>query len=114
MHEEIALEPSCESSDKITFASWVVDKASDELELVHSSSPTAGVQTVMTSEIHEVQGDEHSIQENGQSHMEVRECLYIHEIKLPDYSNRKKIEQVKDSILAMKERTKILQDTIVQ
>ena len=41
---EIALEPSCESSDTSTFASQIVDKPCDELELVHSSSPTAGVQ----------------------------------------------------------------------
>ena len=38
----------------------------------------------------------------------------MHEIELPDDSHRKKIEQVKESILAMKERTKILRDTIVQ
>ena len=49
-----------------------------------------------------------------QSHMEVRESLYMHEIELPDDSHQKKIERVKESILAMKERTKILQDTIVQ
>ena len=46
--------------------------------------------------------------------MEVRDSLYMHEIKLPDYSHRKKIERVKESILVMKERTKILQDTILQ
>ena len=46
--------------------------------------------------------------------MEVRETLYMHEIELPDDSHRKKIEHVKQSILAMKERTKILRDTIVQ
>ena len=46
--------------------------------------------------------------------MEVRESLYMHEIELPDDSHRKKIERVKESILAMKERTKILRDTIVQ
>ena len=60
VHEEIALEPSCESSDTSTFASRIVDKPCDELELVHSSSPTAGAQTVMTGEIHEVQGNEHN------------------------------------------------------
>ena len=38
----------------------------------------------------------------------------MHEIELPDDSHRKKIERVKKSILAMKERTKILRDTIVQ
>ena len=46
--------------------------------------------------------------------MEVRESLYMHEIELLDDSHRKKIERVKESILAMKERTKILRDTIVQ
>ena len=51
VHEEIALETSCESSDTSTFASQIVDKSCDELELVKSSSPTAGVQIVMTSEI---------------------------------------------------------------
>ena len=37
----------------------------------------------------------------------------MHEIELPDDSHRK-IERVKESILAMKERTKILRDTILQ
>ena len=37
VHEEIALEPSCESSDTSTFASQIVDKPCDELELVHST-----------------------------------------------------------------------------
>ena len=46
--------------------------------------------------------------------MEVREILYIHEIEIPDDSYRKKIERVKEIILAMKERTKILRDTILQ
>ena len=46
--------------------------------------------------------------------MEVRESLYSHEIELPDDSHRKKIECVKESILAMKERTKILRNTILQ
>ena len=46
--------------------------------------------------------------------MEVRESLYRHEIEFSDDSHRKKIERVKESILAMKERTKILQDTILQ
>ena len=63
----------------------------------------------MTGEIHEVQGIEHNSRDNEQSHMEVRESLYMHEIELPDDSHRKKIERVKESILAMKERTKILQ-----
>ena len=36
VHEEITLEPSCESSDTSTFASQIVDKLCDELELVHS------------------------------------------------------------------------------
>ena len=40
--------------------------------------------------------------------MEVRESLYMHEIEPPDDSHRKKIEHVKERILAMKERTKIL------
>ena len=43
VHEEIALETFCESSDTSTFASQIVDKLCDELKLVHSSSPTAGV-----------------------------------------------------------------------
>ena len=43
VHEEIALEPSCESSDTSTFSSQIVDTLCDELELVHSSPPTAGV-----------------------------------------------------------------------
>ena len=68
----------------------------------------------MTGEIHEVQGNEHISRDSEQSHMEVRESLYMHEIELPDDSHRKKIECVKESILAMKERTKILRDTIVQ
>ena len=46
--------------------------------------------------------------------MEVRESLYRHEIELPDDSHRKKIDRVKESILAMKDRTKILWDTILQ
>ena len=58
VHEEIALEPSCESSNTSTFTIQIMDKPCDELELVHSSSPTAGIQTVMTGEIHEVQGNE--------------------------------------------------------
>ena len=66
----------------------------------------------MTGEIHEVQGNEHSNRDSEQSHMEVRESLYMHEIELLDDSHRKKIELVKESILAMKERTKILHDTI--
>ena len=60
VHEEIALEPSCESSDTSTFASQIVDKPCDELDLVHSSSPTAGIEIVMIGEIHEVQGNEHN------------------------------------------------------
>ena len=68
----------------------------------------------MTGEIHEVQGNEHSSQDNEQSHMEVRESLYIHEIELPDDSHRKKIECVKESIIEMKERTNILHNTILQ
>ena len=90
-----------------------MDKPFDELELVHSSSPTTGAQTVMTNEIHEVQGNEHRSRDSEQSHMDVRESLYMYEIELPDDSHRKKIERVKESILAMKERT-ILRDTIVQ
>ena len=43
VHEEITLEPSYESSDTSTFASQIVDKPCDELELVHSSSPTTGI-----------------------------------------------------------------------
>ena len=43
VHEEIALEPFCESSDTSTFASQIVDKPCDELELVHSSSPTTRI-----------------------------------------------------------------------
>ena len=46
--------------------------------------------------------------------MEVRESLYMYEIELLDDSHRKKIERVKEIILAMKERTKILRETIVQ
>ena len=46
--------------------------------------------------------------------MEVREILYMHEIELPNDSHRKKIERIKERILAMKERTKILRDTVVQ
>ena len=42
VHEDIPLDPSCESSDTSTFASRIVDKPCDELELVHSSSPTTG------------------------------------------------------------------------
>ena len=38
----------------------------------------------------------------------------MHEIELPDDSHQKKIERVKESILAMKERTKILRNTILQ
>ena len=108
VHEEIALEPYCESSQTSTFANQIVDKPCDELELVHSSTPTTGVQTVMRGEIHEVEGNEHSSRYSEQSHMEARETLYMHEIEFPDDSHRKKIERVKESILAMKERT---QDT---
>ena len=102
VHEEIALEPSSESSNTSTSDSQIVDKSHDELELVHSSSSTSGVQTVMTGEIHEMQGNENNDQDNGKSHMEVRKSLYMHEIELPDDSHRKKIELVKESILAMK------------
>ena len=102
MHEEIALEPSYESSNRSTFTSQMVDKSCDELELVHSSSPTAGIKTVMTGEIHEVQSNEHNSRDSEQSHMEVRESLYRHEIELPDDIHRKKIDRVKESILAMK------------
>ena len=79
MHEEIALQPSCESSDTSTSDSQIVDKSCDGLESVHSSSLTAEVQTVMTGEIHEVQGNEHDSRDSWQSHMEVRESLYRHE-----------------------------------
>ena len=41
VHEEIALEPSCESSDTNTFASQILVKMYDELVLVYSSSPTS-------------------------------------------------------------------------
>ena len=71
VHEEIALEPSWESSSTSTPDSQIVDKPCDELELVHSLSPTTGVQIVMTGEIHEVQGNEHSSRDSEQSHMEV-------------------------------------------
>ena len=54
VHEEIALEPSCEFGDIGTFDSQIVDKSCDGLELVHSSSPTVGAQTVMKGKIHEV------------------------------------------------------------
>ena len=70
-----------------SFASQTVDKSCDELELVHSSSPTAGIRTIMTGEIHEVQGNGHSSRDSEQSHMEVREILYMHEIELPDDSH---------------------------
>ena len=60
--EEIALEPSCESSNTSTLASHIVDKPCDELELVHSSSPIVGIQTVMIGNIHEVQGNEHNVE----------------------------------------------------
>ena len=43
VHQEIALEPSCESGDTGTSDGHIVDNPCDELELVHSSSPTAGV-----------------------------------------------------------------------
>ena len=55
----------------------------------------------MTGEIHEVQGNEHNSRDSEQSHMEVRESLYMHEIELLDDSHRKKIECVKEIILAM-------------
>ena len=87
VHDEPCDEPSCEASDTSTFASQIVDKPCDELELVHSSSPIVGIQTVMTGEIHEVQGNEHNTRDNEQSHMEVRESLYIHEIELPNDSH---------------------------
>ena len=35
VHEEIALDPSCESRETSTFTSQIVDKPCDELELVH-------------------------------------------------------------------------------
>ena len=50
----------------------------------------------------------------GKNTLEVRESLYRHEIELIDDSHQKKIECVKESILAMKERTKILRDNILQ
>ena len=87
VHEEIALEPSCDSSDTSTFANQIVDKPCDELELVYSSSPTLGVHIVMTNKIHVVQGNENNSRDSGKSHMEVRESLYMHEIELPDDSH---------------------------
>ena len=42
VHEEIASDSSCESSDTNAFDSQIVDKLCDELELIHSSSPTPG------------------------------------------------------------------------
>ena len=87
VHEEIALKPSYVSSDTNTFNSQIEDKSCDELELIHSSSPTTGVQTVMTGEIHEVQHNGHSSRDSEQSHMEVRESLYMHEIEFPDDSH---------------------------
>ena len=68
----------------------------------------------MTGEINEVQGNEHNSRDSEQSHMEVKESLYMYEIELPDDSHQKKIERVKEIILAMKERSKTLRDTIVQ
>ena len=85
-----------------------IKKACSSLKLVHSSSPTVGVQTVMTGEIHEVQGNEHNNRDIEKSHMEVRKSLYMHEIELPYHSHQNNIERVKESILAKKERTKIL------
>ena len=41
----------------------------------------------MIGEIHEVQGNEHSSRDSEQSHMEVRESLYSHEIELPNDSH---------------------------
>ena len=64
-----------------------MDKPCDELELVHSSSPTTRILIVMTSEIHEVQGNEHNRRDSEQSHMEVRESLYMHEIEIPYHSH---------------------------
>ena len=64
MHEEIALAPSCESSDTSTSDSQIVDKPCDGLNLVHSSSPTIGVHIVMIGEIHEVQGNENMSRDN--------------------------------------------------
>ena len=87
MHEEITLHPSYESTDTNTFARQIVDKPCDKLDLVHSSSTTARIQTVMTGEIHEVQGNEHSSRDSEQSHMEVRESLYMLEIELPNDSH---------------------------
>ena len=69
VYKEIALEPSCESSDTNTFDSQIVDKPCDELELVHSSSPTVEVQIVMTGEIHEVQGNEHNSRDSGEEYI---------------------------------------------
>ena len=53
VHEEIALEISCESSDTDKFDSQIVDKLCGELELGHSLSFTAGIPIFMISEIHE-------------------------------------------------------------
>ena len=63
--------------------------------MVDSSSPTAGVQTITTEEIHEVQGNEHNSQDMEQSHMEVRESLYMHEIELLDDSHRRRLNGLK-------------------
>ena len=84
VHEEVAVEPSYEYSDTNTYDSHIVGKMCDGLGFVHSSSPTPGVQIVMTSEIHEVQGNEHNSRDSGQSHMEVRDSLYGNDIELPD------------------------------
>ena len=70
VHEEVALNPSGEYRDTDTFDSRIVDMLSGELELVHSSSSTAGVQMVMIGEIHEVQGSDHKSRDSGKSHME--------------------------------------------
>ena len=48
----------------------------------------------MTGKIHEVQGNEHSSRDSGQSHMEVRESLYMHEIELQMIATERRLNML--------------------
>ena len=51
VHQEVALELSCESRDTNSFDGQIVDRPCGKMELVHSSSSIVGIQTFMTNEI---------------------------------------------------------------
>lgn len=65
VHEELALGLSFEFSDTSTVDGLIEDRPCGELELIHSSSPTTGVPTFMTGEIHAERHDSERIDSGG-------------------------------------------------